>query len=59
MELYDSEGNEVDYDDDYSDDEVTNPSNTMVKLIKNEGPEMQYLSYVPYHLGRYVKICSN
>ena len=57
MELYDSEGNEMDYDnDDYYDDEIQNPSNKMVKLIKNEGPEMQYLSDVPFHLGRYIAI---
>jgi len=56
MDLYDSEVNEMDYDDDSYDDEIQNPSNKMVKLIKNEGPEMQYLSDVPFHLGRYIAI---
>ena len=40
MDLYDSEGNEMDYNDDYFDDEIQNPSNKMVKFIKNEGPVM-------------------
>ena len=61
MEYYDSEANDVDVSDafdDYfeEDDRIKNPSNKMVKLIKEEGPEMQYLSELPSHLGRYIAI---
>ena len=44
MDLYDSEGNITDdgYDD-FNDDNFHEPKNKMIKIIKEEGPEMEYL----------------
>ena len=46
---YDSDDNEFkEFDGDSFEDDnyyyIQNPSNKMVKIIKDEGPEMQYLS---------------
>ena len=43
------------YYDDYYDDEIIQ-TNVMVKIIENEGPEMQYLSEFPSTYGRYIII---
>ena len=57
MEYYDSDGEMWDYVDDYeSIDYDYEPKNKMVKTIKEEGPEFQYLSEFPSHLGRYIAI---
>ena len=59
MDYYNSEGNITssggdDYDyDDYEKKESKNP---MIKLIKEEGPEMQYLSEITSLSGRYIAI---
>ena len=55
---YDSDDGEFhDYDvDDGYDDYIPESKNKMVQMIKNEGPEMQYLSEFPSLYGRYVVI---
>ena len=57
MDLYDSEGNITDdgYDD-FNDDNFHEPKNKMIKIIKEEGPEMEYLSEFPSPHGRYIAI---
>ena len=44
------------YYDDYYDDYEIIQTNAMVKIIENEGPEMQYLSEFPSPYGRYIAI---
>ena len=56
---YDSDDNEFkEFDGDSFEDDnyyyIQNPSNKMVKIIKDEGPEMQYLSEFPSLCGRYI-----
>ena len=58
MDLYDSEGNITD-EGDYFDDDIDDfyePRNKMIKILKEEGLEMQYLSEFPSPYGRYVAI---
>ena len=55
---YDSDDNEF-YEfngDDYDDEFYKESNNPMVKNLKNEGPEMQYLSEFPSPYGRYIAI---
>ena len=54
MDLYNSDGNIT--DDGFDDDFYDEPSNPMIKTIKNEGPEMSYLSEFPSTIGRYIAI---
>ena len=57
MEYYDSDGAVHDMDcSDYDDDYDFEPKNKMVKILKEEGPEMKYLSEFPSPNGRYVAI---
>ena len=55
---YDSDDNEFkEFDGDSFDDDnyyIQNPSNKMVKIIKEESQEMQYLSEFPSPYGRYI-----
>ena len=54
MDLYNSDGNIT--DDGFDDDFYDEPSNPMIKTIKNAGPEMSYLSEFPSTIGRYIAI---
>ena len=55
---YDSDDGQFhDYDgDDFCDDFIPESKNKMVKMLKDEGPEMSYLSEFPSPYGRYVAI---